>query len=166
MEIRHTSLQDLNTVMTIYDHARQYMREHGNYNQWINGYPDIELIKTDIAEKRSYVCTEEEQVVGVFCFTIGIDPTYQTIYEGAWLNERPYAVIHRIASASHKKGVASYCLAWCFEQYPNIRIDTHDDNYVMQCFLSKNGYTKCGIIYLESGAPRVAYHKENNPSYQ
>ena len=164
MEIRNTSLEDLDTVMTIYDNARQYMRQHGNHNQWIHGYPGIDLIKADIVEKRSYICVEEEQIEGVFCFTIGIDPTYQRIYEGDWLNEDPYAVVHRIASASHRKGVATYCLNWCYETYPNIRIDTHEDNIVMQKFLHKNGYHRCGIIYLESGAPRVAYQKGSNPS--
>ncbi len=161
MEIRLTSPEDLDTVMEIYDHARQYMRQHGNHNQWINGYPSTELITEDILEKRSYVCVEEGQIVGVFCFTEGVDPTYIKIYDGEWLDEEPYGVIHRIASASHGKGVASYCLDWCYEQCHNIRIDTHEDNKVMQKFLQKNGYISCGTIYLESGAPRVAFQKNS-----
>lgn len=159
MEIRHTTLEELNKVMAIYDHARQYMRQNGNHNQWINGYPDQELITKDIEEKRSYVCIEDDEIVGVFCFTIGIDPTYLKIYEGEWLDQEPYGVVHRIASASHKKGVASFCLDWCFKQCGNIRIDTHEDNFVMQNLLLKNGYLRCGTIYLESGAPRVAFQK-------
>lgn len=159
MENRHTVLEELNKVMTIYDHARQYMRQNGNHNQWINGYPEIELIAKDIDEKRSYVCVDEDEIVGVFCFTIGIDPTYLKIYEGDWLDEEPYGVVHRIASASHKKGVASFCLDWCYKQCGNIRIDTHEDNFVMQNLLLKNGYLRCGTIYLESGAPRVAFQK-------
>lgn len=161
MEIRHTSSGDLDTVMAIYDHARQYMRDHGNHNQWINGYPSKELISEDINENRSYVCVDEGQIVGAFCFTIGIDPTYIKIYEGEWLDDEPYGVVHRIASANHKKGVASYCLDWCLAQCANIRIDTHEDNTVMQKFLLKNGYLRCGIIYLESGAPRVAFQRNN-----
>lgn len=161
MEIRLTRAEDMDIVKEIYEHARQYMREHGNHNQWINGYPGAELIAEDIRVARSYVCVEQGKIVGVFCFTIGVDPTYINIYEGEWLDEAPYGVIHRIASISHKKGVASYCLDWCFDQCPNIRIDTHEDNTVMQSFLLKNGYERCGIIYLESGAPRVAFQKNN-----
>ena len=41
----------------------------------------------------------------------------------------------------------------------HLRIDTHEDNLVMQHVLEKNGFTKCGIIYLESGDPRLAYEK-------
>jgi hypothetical protein len=159
MEIRHTSLEDLDTVMIIYDHARQYMRQHGNHNQWINGYPSKELITEDIHEKRSYVCVDDDEILGVFCFTMGEDPTYLKIYEGKWLDDKLYGVVHRMASANNRKGVASYCLDWCFAQCQNIRIDTHEDNVVMHNFLLKYGFVRCGIIYLESGAPRVAYQK-------
>lgn len=159
MEIRNTVLSDLSHVMEIYDKARQYMRDNGNQNQWINGYPSIELVTGDINDKSSYVCLEDDQIVGVFRFTLGIDPTYIKIYEGEWIKEEPYGVVHRIASASHKKGVASYCLNWCLEQCSNIKIDTHEDNVIMQNLLLKNGYSYCGIIYLEDGAKRLAFQK-------
>jgi hypothetical protein len=159
MEIRNTVLSDLSHVMEIYDKARQYMRDNGNHNQWINGYPSMELVTGDINDKSSYVCLEDDLIVGVFRFTLGIDPTYIKIYEGEWMNEEPYGVVHRIATASHKKGVASYCLTWCLEQCSNIKIDTHEDNGIMQNLLLKNGYSYCGIIYLEDGAKRLAFQK-------
>ncbi len=159
MEIRETVLEDLDQVLEIYEHARSYMREHGNHAQWVNGYPSRELVTSDIEEKSSFVCIDDNEILGVFRFTLGIDPTYVSIYEGAWLNEEPYGVIHRIATGNHKKGVASYCIDWCYEKCKNIRIDTHRDNYVMQNLLIKNGFKKCGIIYLEDGAERLAYQK-------
>lgn len=159
MQIRKTVREDLNEVMKIYADARQYMRENGNPNQWINGYPTMEMVLGDISDQSSYVCIESDGIVGVFRFTLGTDPTYIRIYEGNWLKEGPYGVIHRIASASHKKGVASFCLEWCLASCGNIRIDTHRDNYIMQNLLVKNGYTRCGIIYLEDGAERLAYQK-------
>jgi len=159
MEIRNTVVADMDKVMEIYEKARQYMRDNGNANQWINGYPSIELITGDINDNSSYVCVDDNQVVGVFRFTIGIDPTYVNIYEGQWLNEESYGVVHRIATASHKKGVATFCLNWCLEKCKNIKIDTHRDNNIMQNLLVKNGFSKCGIIYLEDGAERLAYQK-------
>lgn len=159
MEIRNTTMNDLDKVMEIYDDARSYMRTNGNPNQWTNGYPSKELIQKDIIEEKSYICVDDKQIIGVFFFDIGPDPTYLNIYEGDWINEEPYGVVHRIASASRKKGVASYCLDWCFHKCPNIRIDTHIDNIIMQRFLTKNGFTRCGIIYLEDGAERIAYQK-------
>ena len=159
MQIRKTTIDDLEQVLKIYSEARQYMKENGNPNQWVNGYPPTDMIMGDIADQSSYVCIDSDEIVGVFRFTQGIDPPYIHIYQGSWLNEEPYGVVHRIASASHKKGVASFCLEWCLEKCGNIRIDTHRDNYIMQNLLDKNGYTRCGTIYLEDGAERIAYQK-------
>ena len=39
MNIRQTRQEDLAEVMAIYDYARRFMQEHGNGNQWINGFP-------------------------------------------------------------------------------------------------------------------------------
>ncbi len=159
MEIRRTEPADLDAVMDIYDRARQYMKGHGNPNQWIDGYPSRELILEDIENSNSYVCITEGETVAVFSYIFGTDPTYLKIYGGSWLNDERYGVIHRIASISHQKGVASYCIDWCFRQCCNIRIDTHEDNYIMQNLLVKNGFIRCGTIYLLSGASRIAYQK-------
>ena len=37
---------------------------------------------------------------------MGDDPTYQQIYEGTWLNNEPYGVIHRLATNGKQKGVS------------------------------------------------------------
>lgn len=162
MFIRKTVLEDLDNVMDIYEGARRFMKESGNPNQWGDNYPDKNMLINDISDGNSYVCVDDDKIVGVFCFSIGPDPTYLTIYEGNWLNDKPYGVIHRIASLSRKKGVASFCLNWCFEKWPNIRIDTHRDNIIMQNFLKKHGFTQCGIIYLKDGSERLAYQKDQN----
>lgn len=159
MEIRHTTLEEIDIVMNIYANARQFMRENGNLTQWVNAYPSLELITNDILNGNSYVCIDCSRIVGVFSFIQGIDPTYLKIYEGKWLNDEPYGVVHRIAAEIHEKGVASYCLDWCLSKCKSIRIDTHRDNVVMQNLLAKNGFFKCGIIYLEDGSERLAYQK-------
>ena len=83
----------------MYDYARRFMQEHGNGNQWINGYPSEELISNEIKASHSFVCENEQgELVGTFCYIEGIDPTYLKIYEGEWLNDEPYAVINRMAS--------------------------------------------------------------------
>lgn len=68
-----------------------------------------------------------------------------------------YGVIHRIAVAEHNKGVATYCIQWCLNKFPNIKIDTHKDNIPMQKTILKNGFTYCGIIKKEDGTERLAY---------
>lgn len=159
MEIRNAKREDLAAIMEIYEGARRYMRENGNREQWAGGYPPQALIERDIAEGICYVCTEGCELLGVFCYFYGEDPTYLEIEDGAWLNDRPYGVIHRIASATHRKGVASACFDWAFAKCGNLKIDTHRDNIPMQRSLAKNGFARCGIIHLANGDPRIAYQK-------
>ena len=45
------------------------------------------------------------------------------------------------------------------EHYPNIRIDTHHDNKIMQRLLEQNGFVYCGIIFLADASPRLAYQR-------
>ncbi len=157
MEIVKASLDELDEIMDIYSEAREYMRANGNATQWSGGYPQKELIKGDILSENLYICKEDGENIGVFYYKLGQDPMYKSIYEGRWLNEREYGVIHRIAVKSHRKGVASRCFAWAIERCGNIKIDTHKDNIPMQKSLLKNGFSYCGIIYLENGDERMAY---------
>ena len=153
-----TQPHDIETVMAIYDHARLYMRQTGNQNQWINGYPQREIILEDIALKRSFLVKKNATVLAVFTFINGDDETYHYI-EGAWLNDEKYGVIHRIASAGLTKGMLKVAVEYCFKYVNNLRIDTHQDNKVMQHLLEKDGFVKCGVIYLKDGSPRLAYQK-------
>lgn len=159
MQIQKAVLKDLDTILAIYESARQFMRQQGNHKQWVGGYPSKELMENDINNGNCYVCLEKQEIIGVFCYFPGPDPTYAKIYDGQWCNDEPYGVIHRIAVTQHRKGVAEHCYHFALEQCPNLRIDTHEDNIPMQRSLAKNGFQRCGIIYLENGDPRIAFHK-------
>ena len=156
--IRKAQASDWDDLMEIYANARRFMREAGNPTQWGDSFPPEEMIREDIRREQSYVCVVDGRVQAVFAMTSGEDPTYQAI-QGAWLNDRPYCAVHRVASRGEVRGVASQCLSWCLEQCGNIRIDTHDDNLPMQRVLEKNGFTKCGRIWIQDGSPRIAYQK-------
>ena len=159
MVIRKTTLQDLPDVMQIYAQARIFMAQSGNPDQWKDSYPAEALVREDIAQGISYVAEFDGQIETVFVYFEGDDPTYHLIENGSWKNEEPYGVIHRIASRGRVKGAGAKCLQWGFSQCKNLRIDTHDDNRVMQHVLEKNGFERCGRIYTETGSPRIAYQK-------
>lgn len=159
MIIRKARIEELEEIMQIFAHARKFMAEHNNPNQWGNHKPSRETIEADIKNGRSFVCEEDGKIAATFYYAEGVDPTYVKIYEGQWLNDEPYAVVHRIASAGTVKGAGSFCLNWAFEQCGNLKIDTHRDNVVMQNTLKKNGFSYCGIIYLEDGDERLAFHR-------
>ena len=157
MEIRVAELNEVDKIKFIYVNAKSFMDESGNSSQWRNNYPTIELIKEDILKSQCFVCINEGEIEGVFCFFEGDEPTYHEIFDGKWLNDKPYGVIHRIAVAKHQKGIASKCIQWCIKKCPNLRIDTHKDNIPMQKTILKNGFSYCGIIKKEDGSERLAY---------
>ena len=160
MEIRQATLEDTERLMEIFDIARGFMRTTGNPNQWINGYPQQELIEKEIKEGHCFVCVDTMQkVVATFCFIVGDDPTYAVIEDGEWPSNVPYAVIHRLASDGSHRGIAAECIQWCAQQINCLRADTHADNKVMQHLLEKNGFIRCGIIYVANGTPRIAYQR-------
>lgn len=159
MQIRKTTFADIDRVMDIYAKARKFMAETGNPNQWKTTKPQREQIIADIEKGQSYVCEENGEIVGVLAFIPGEDPTYKVIYEGEWISDEPYAVIHRIASSGDVKGTGTFMMKWAEESCPHIRIDTHRDNAVMQNMLRKLGYEYCGIILLEDGDERMAFEK-------
>ena len=159
MEIRKSTMADLPEIMQIYEIGRGFMRSTGNMSQWGGGYPSEELVKADIASGDSYVAVVNGAVEAVFVFRLGEDPTYKIIEDGAWKNDEPYGVLHRIASRGRVKGIGSDCIQWCFTQCGNLRGDTHADNHVMQHVMEKNGFEKCGRIYVSAGSPRIADQK-------
>ena len=158
ISIRKSTLEDLDDVLRIYAHARQQMKLNGNPHQWKDSEPSEDKIIRDIKQGNHYVVLNEGHICAVFSMIFGKDPTYSYI-EGQWLNDLPYVTIHRIASDNSIKGVFNMVISYAFNQSNTVRIDTHKDNSIMQHLITRNGFSYCGIIYLENGEPRLAYQK-------
>lgn len=159
MLIRKTVEADLIQIENIYKNAKRFMKESGNPNQWNSETPNAETARADMQNEVSYVAEDNGKVVAVFMFSLKEDPTYLKIYQGAWLNDKPYGVIHRIAVLEQGKAIIDYCINYCFSKCQNLRIDTHRDNLPMQRALIKRGFKYCGIIYLQNAEERLAYQK-------
>lgn len=155
-------------ILAIYSRAKAYMRTYGNTGQWTGGYPAWEDILADIEAGHFHlVCkagTDKTSpasgdIIGCFCFRPSPEPNYSVIEDGEWPDDRPYWVIHRLASDGSAKGVGEAVLGWCLEQCGNLRADTHKDNSPMLHLLSKSGFRRCGIIHVEDGTERIAFQK-------
>ena len=133
---------------------------------------------------------EGATICGVFMFTTASDPTYAVIRDGSWLNDKPYGTIHRVAGDGMHKGILRTAVTFCVEELLqkaspdkdprdadvvgelcqdradskllsiNLKMDTHEDNKIMQHALEKNGFVRCGIIITDDGTERIAYQKE------
>ena len=91
-------------------------------------------------------------------YFVGEEPDYRVMVEGAWPDERPYSVVHRIATKRGTHGVAKFCLSWAYEQHAPLRMDTHKNNLPMQNLLRKCGFRPCGVIRIhEDGSLRDAF---------
>ena len=150
---------ELDQIMDVYARARAFMAENGDPTQWKDSYPSRELIEEDILSNRLFVCVINGELEAVFAFVLGEDPTYRVIEDGQWLNDQPYGTLHRLASAGHRKGMGRMVIDWCLEHCESLRADTHADNKIMQHVLESNGFTRCGIIHVADGSPRIAYQK-------
>ena len=165
MNIRASTVQDVERIMHIYARARDFMARHGNPNQWgPTNWPPEWLIRQDIQQGGSFVCEQDGVVIGTFFYRCGahIEPTYEVIEDGGWLEDSSYGVIHRLAGDADAgvKGIGAFCIRWALAQCGHLRVDTHGDNRVMQNLLGKLGFTHCGTIYVEEDDyPRLAYEK-------
>lgn len=151
--------QDLPKIFEIYAYARNFMRKNGNPTQW----EDLDAIHrnlvADIEHENLYLIKNGEDIHGAFAFIIGDDPTYTKIEHGKWLSDNEYGTIHRVASDGSRHGLMEIIVKFCSGKISHLRIDTHEDNKIMQHIILKSGFKKCGIIHISDGSPRIAYEK-------
>lgn len=167
MKMQKSTLADIPAIMKIIEDAQRYLASL-NINQWQDGYPNKEQISLDIKNNDSYIVVDNSgKIIGTTVFTTKTEHTYNKI-EGEWLTQEnaKYGVIHRLAVDDdfRKVGLAKFVFEQCESNLKqqgikSMRIDTHRDNKGMQGLITKLGYSYCGVIFLESGAERLAYEK-------
>lgn len=158
MYVRLAKLEDMPIILDIYAYARKFMVQTGNPTQWPSTYPGEKLLREDMEGQHLYVIADGEGIRGVFSFQVGPDPTYSLIEDGQWHSEKEYGTIHRIAGDG-TGGIFAAALNYCRDRADYLRIDTHEDNKVMQHVVTKHGFRRCGIIYTDNGSPRIAYDR-------
>ena len=143
--VRKATAKDLPVVLDLIESGRRIMRENGNPHQWGDSHPTVAQIEDDIVRGHSYLLMEDGRAIATFAFIPGPDATYAVIYDGHWIDtDRPYYVLHRVASAHGQHGIMTSILDYCFTKTGNIRIDTHRDNKSMQGALAKAGFRPIG----------------------
>ena len=180
MNFRKSTFDDVDRILEIIEKAKIELRKLG-LDQWQNGYPNREVIESDVKKGISYVLEETaennkkpgEKVFGKIVGTIVLSPEREEPYskiEGKWITNDDYIVIHRLAVDSEikNKGIATKILEFsekeCIKnKILSIKADTHENNEPMKRFLEKNGFNYCGVIYLDRepdvGEKRIAYEK-------
>ena len=98
--IRKATLTDMAAIMKVMAAAKTIMRQSGNMHQWGGGYPSEAVIRADIERDGGFVLEADgaskagntagpcRRIVGYFAFLPSPEPTYDTIYEGGWLDDK------------------------------------------------------------------------------
>ena len=180
MNFRKSTFDDVDRILEIIEKAKIELKKLG-LDQWQNSYPNREVVENDIKNEFSYVLEEiakkdnksENQIFKKIIGTIVLSPEKEESYskiEGKWITNDDYIVIHRLAVDSEikNKGIATKILEFsekeCIKnKILSIKTDTHENNEPMKKFLEKNGFSYCGVIYLDKepdvGEKRIAYEK-------
>jgi len=167
MLFRLAKNKDIDNIMRIIGEAQTALRAL-NIDQWQNGYPAVGDIQKDIDAQSGYVLEDETgEIVGYTAVFIDFEPTYDKIFDGAWLSIDRFVVAHRMAvkQSEKRKGIAEILFAEIIHIAKNqgitsFKFDTHEGNIPMRNLAKKLGFVYCGIILLNSGAKRMAFEKD------
>lgn len=165
MEFRQANISDLDQIVKIIELSKKYLKET-KVDQWQDGYPAKEDLRRDIESGNSYVLTNKDEIVATTVISLDGESTYNSIFNGEWITNEEYIVMHRVAVHEKYKGKGIFkelikeaeSLALNKGIF-SIKIDTHRDNISMQRAVVKNDFKRCGIIYLGDGSERIAFEK-------
>jgi GNAT superfamily N-acetyltransferase len=162
-QLRKAKAEDQSVIWEILQEAILRRKEDGS-NQWQDGYPNPETVKSDIEKGIGFVLTHGDTIAGYSAIVINDEPAYADI-QGAWLTNGDFVVVHRVAIAKAfiGQGLAKklFSLIEAFaisNKIYSIKVDTNFDNLAMLSILEKTGYTYCGEVFFR-GAARKAYEK-------
>ena len=161
------TLDQIDDIMIAVEDSRELLKEQGN-GQWQDGYPNRDSFITDIKNGRLFAIFDDNNpdiLVGV-CACTYYEEDYSHLYEGQWLTDLPYMVMHRVALKKEyrNKGYGKRLFEVFIdvatkEGYHSLRIDTHEYNDIMRHIITKFGFIYCGKAILTPNKDRVVYEK-------
>ena len=161
--LRKAQIPEAEIIWQILQQAIERRRKDGS-NQWQDGYPNLEVVKTDISLGKGYVLEIDNAIAAYAALVFNDEPAYKEII-GDWLTNDDFLVIHRVAVSDDflGKGIAVLLFQkledFAMEnQVFSIKVDTNFDNLAMLHILKKLDYQYCGEVYFR-GSARKAFEK-------
>ncbi len=161
--LRKAQIPEAEIIWQILQQAIERRRKDGS-NQWQDGYPNQEVVKTDISLGKGYVLEIDNAIAAYAALVFNDEPAYKEII-GDWLTNDDFLVIHRVAVSDDflGKGIAVLLFQKLEEfakenQVFSIKVDTNFDNLAMLHILEKLDYQYCGEVYFR-GSARKAFEK-------
>lgn len=154
--VRLATLNDAPLIMNVINDAKALFKSEGS-DQWQDkdNYPHLEAITTDIKRNEMYVNEIDGEIVGCIVLSSKEELAYDGIYDGSWINDRPYMVIHRIAVRKdyYRKGIAKQMMQAVINiarlnKTKSIKVDTKIENERMITLLQSFDFEIVGKINL------------------
>lgn len=160
---RKANPEDQEAIWSILQEGILRRKKDGS-SQWQDGYPNADVVKSDIEKEIGYVLESGTEIAGYSAVIVNDEPAYAGI-EGKWLSNSDFVVVHRIAIAENHtgKGLSKQILLAIEDLAKNngifsIKVDTNHDNAAMLKIFEKLGYVYCGEVYFR-GSARKAFEK-------
>ena len=164
---RLARLEDIDEIMKAVEDSREILRLQGN-GQWQFGYPNKDDFLNDIKNENLYVVLDksDKNKIAVVCALTYYEEDYHNLYEGAWLTDLDYMVMHRVALKKEytHQGYGNLIFKTFidvakYKGYHSLRIDTHEGNQIMRHLIIKNGFKYCGKVILPPNKDRMVFEK-------
>jgi GNAT superfamily N-acetyltransferase len=161
--LKKAALNDIPRIWEILQQAILRRKRDGSA-QWQNGYPNPQVIASDIDNGVGYLFMDDETRIGYAAILVSDEPAYDAI-EGKWLTNDDFLVVHRVAIADEHLGKGLSAMIFqlvekmALEKHiHSIKVDTNFDNIAMLKILERLGYVYCGEVYF-NGSARKAFQK-------
>lgn len=156
MKIEKGQLYELETLFQIYLNAKHDLDSKG-INQWIDNYPTISLIETDLRNGSLYKLKNDNLIMGAVVLNEEQDIAYKSIN---WkFDESKVLVIHRLViDPKHQSNGYAIQLMDFAENfakengYSSIRLDTYSQNDRSISFYKKRNYLIRGDVHFTGRA--------------
>lgn len=163
MILKLASIEDISTIWNILQQAIERRKADGS-KQWQDGYPNPEVILSDIEKCVGYKLEKDNEIIGYCAIIINDEPVYAEL-DGEWLSNGDFIVYHRVAIADEHNG-KGYAKAMfkliedvALEKgIKSLKVDTNFDNHAMLHLLKTQGYTYCGKVFFRD-SERLAFEK-------
>lgn len=164
---RKAVLEDIDEIMRAVEDSREVLRLQGN-GQWQDGYPNRDDFINDIKNKRLFVVFDRNNhdIIAGVCALTYREEDYHHLYEGKWLTDLPYMVMHRVALKKEYRGQGygkrlfdAFVEQAKIEGYRSLRIDTHEGNTIMRHIIKEYNFIYCGKAILTPDKDRMVFER-------
>ncbi len=154
--IRLAEKKDLDLIISILLEAKKRMYFNNIY-QWLDNYPNIDVVKKNIENKVVYLIDE----VATITLDVNKEEYLKPLEKYTTGN---YLMIHRVAVKDNVigkgYGYKLFNLAKDIARSKNkdsLVVDTHITNYIMQRLIDKNNFKYLGLVNIENSGQRIAF---------